>query len=56
MRRRAAPKIDAMNSPHVFSEFTEWRDVITRRCGLELTSAYCAERVQVMVSNLLGRP
>jgi hypothetical protein len=40
-----------MNFPHVFSEFHEWRDAITRRCGLELTAAYCAERVQALMDS-----
>jgi hypothetical protein len=51
MRRCAAPEIDPMNSPHVFSEFYEWRDAITGRCGLELTAAYCKERIQALMDS-----
>jgi hypothetical protein len=29
---------------HTFTDFNEWRQAITVRCGLTLSREYCAER------------
>lgn len=34
---------------HTFNDFNEWRQAITIRCGLELTRAYCHERVEALL-------
>lgn len=36
---------------HTFSDFTEWRYAITVRCGLELTAAYCRERLLALADS-----
>jgi hypothetical protein len=36
---------------HSFSDYIEWRRAITVRCGLELTAAYCQERVQAQTDD-----
>lgn len=48
MHRRLETEITPMTSPHTFSEFTEWRDTITGRCGLTLSRAYCEERIHAL--------
>ena len=32
----------------VFSDFNEWRQAITVRCGLTLSRDYCAERIAAL--------
>ena len=32
----------------VFSDFTEWRQAITLRCGLTLSRDYCTERIAAL--------
>jgi len=31
-----------------FEDYREWHDAITGRCGLELTSDYCRERIAAL--------
>lgn len=33
---------------HLFQDFDEWRKAITVRCGLTLSSEYCAERIAAL--------
>jgi len=33
---------------HVFTNFTEWREAITLRCGLTLSLDYCVERLAAL--------
>lgn len=33
---------------HTFSDFSEWRQAITVRCGLTLSREYCAERIAAL--------
>lgn len=33
---------------HTFSDFNEWRQAITIRCGLTLSRDYCAERIAAL--------
>ena len=50
MRGRAEAEVDylTLGPMHTFSDYTEWRKAITVRCGLELTAAYCQERLQAL--------
>lgn len=31
-----------------FESYEEWREAITGRCGLNLTAAYCGERISAL--------
>ncbi len=33
---------------HTFTDFDEWRQAITIRCGLTLSRDYCAERIAAL--------
>lgn len=35
-------------NPNLFLNYEEWRDAITGRCGLDLTRAYCEERIEAL--------
>lgn len=37
-----------MTSGDYFESYEEWREAITRRCGVALTKAYCEERIRAL--------